>query len=211
MDMWEAVYMRRSVATATAIVLLGGLAFGAYRLASGIAAPDPVKQADEALETDRAAEPFRGQFGDFVVSERDETRRTCAGPYTPLHDMDVIKESELYAGALGEEVEAGLCPDGSIVGLYVFGDVVIFRGYFYGEPHVPFNAPRDRLQLMTVAGMSAIAEVPVERGLASNAQLVVIERLPDGATPGIQLGITTVDDLEKALALAEDIIRDGTH
>lgn len=168
---------------------------------------DPVKRAMDAFERDNAKPAFQGQLGDFfVVQEPTTTERPCPGPYESVYDIDVIRESELYSEVFGQQPQMGVCPDGSPVGIMFWGDDVISRSYFFGTPQYTLTAPRERLRLLTVAGRPALAEVPIANALVSSAQLIVIERYPDGDTPGIELGIVTVNDLDRAIALAEQIL-----
>ena len=168
---------------------------------------DPVKRARDAIDLDNAKPTFQGQLGDFlVVQEPVTTERPCPGPYESVYDIDVIRESELYSEVFGQEPQMGVCPDGSPVGIMFWGEDVISRSYFFGTPQYMLTAPRERLRLLTVAGRPALAEIPIANALVSSAQLIVIERDPDGDTPGIELGIVTVNDLDRAIALAEQIL-----
>lgn len=186
------------------VLLLGGAVFWAATLVLG--GGDPTEQIWEQIEEDNQQPSFRGELGDFLVVEQETSRRPCPGPFDPIYDLSVIQRSELYSDAFGPEPQAGTCPDGTIVGVISYGEDVLSRYYFFGEAQFPSNAPRERLRLLTVAGRPAIAEVPIADALVSSAQLIVIQRFPDGDTPGIALGVVTVNDLDRAISLAEEIL-----
>lgn len=75
-----------------------------------------------------------------------------------------------------------------------------------GTPRINFDAPQDRLRLLTVANKPAIAELPIQGHLLSVAKLVVIQRFPDSQRPGIAIGIQATD-LNAAVSLAEQIMK----
>jgi hypothetical protein len=120
--------------------------------------------------------------------------------------MTVVKASELYSSVFGENVEAGACSDGRITSIVKYGEVTVSRFYFLGDLQVALDAPRDRIKLMTIAGKPAIAELPVSEGLVPTTEVVVIERPPQGRVPGIALGVETQDDLDKAIAVAKQVV-----
>ncbi|MDE3096337.1 MAG: hypothetical protein KGK07_10110 [Chloroflexota bacterium] len=188
---------------------LAGAAFAAYKLVGSgdaTAQPDAVGQAKQALDADRAKPPFRGELGGFTVVEHTATQRLCPPPYQPVYDLDKIKASGLYSPLFGTSPQAGACADGRITGLYSFGQPVLYRGYFFGKPQVALNAPAERIRLLTVAGRPAIAELAIPGVPTSTTQVTVIERLPDGTVPGMEVGVVTVSDSERAIALAEEIM-----
>ena len=98
------------------------------------------------------------------------------------------------------------CADGKIVVIEIYGPEIIGRGYFVGKPIVHYEAPIDRLKLLTVGGKSAIAQLPTP-GFPGDLRLNVIERFPDGNQPGILVGITnTFKSFDEAADLAARIM-----
>ena len=63
-----------------------------------------------------------------------------------------------------------------------------------------------RLKLITVGGKPALAILPVPDCMVCTSQVVVIERFPSEAAPGITVWAQTTNDLDGAIALAEQII-----
>lgn len=119
-----------------------------------------------------------------------------------------IKASELYSPVFGENLEGFVaeCADGKIVAIEIYGPEIIGRGYFVGKPTVPYEAPLDRLKLLTVAGKPAIAQLPTP-GFPGDLRLLVIERFPSGNQPGIAVEIdNTFKSLDEAAELAARIM-----
>jgi hypothetical protein len=80
------------------------------------------------------------------------------------------------------------------------------RRYFVGEASVPYEAPLDRLELLSVAGKPAIAQ-EAWPSYTHTLRLAVIERFPTADKPGIMLFVEdSFLDLEKATALANRVI-----
>ncbi|HXF50376.1 MAG TPA: hypothetical protein VNM43_01695 [Dehalococcoidia bacterium] len=81
------------------------------------------------------------------------------------------------------------------------------RGYIRAVP-VPVvrDAPRDRLELITVEGHPGLLEHPVEGFPYGKANLIVIERYPEGDTPGIIVSVTMASSAEDAIKYAEEMM-----
>jgi len=204
--------MLRTAAAIMACLALLGLALGAFfgTRALVFSEQDPVEkaveEAKEATALDNAKPRFQGQMGDFMVGDKS-TSPPCPGPTQWVYDLDVIKASELYSPAFGENVEAVACADGTVMAVLTQTDTSrAARTYFTGPPSVPAEAPRDRLKLVTVAGKPAIAELPIPGNFLSSARLAVVERFPNGQEPGILIGVQTTNDLDGAIKLAEQIM-----
>jgi len=86
--------------------------------------------------------------------------------------------------------------------------VAKIRGYFTSLP-VPVlrNAPRDRLELVQVNGHPGLLENPIDGYPYGLANLVVIERYPDGQKAGIVLFVERAPSAKRAIEIAEKIMR----
>ena len=165
--------------------------------------PTPLAAIDPAAAADEAKPRYRGALGDFVVADH-AADYPCPPPYKPADP----KASELYSPVFSEGAEASQCGDGRIVGISAAYDrgASIGRRYFVGPAKVPYEAPLDRLKLLTVAGRPAIAQLPMP-GIRGSLRLAVIERLPSGDQAGILVWIDNTDmSLEEAVELAEQIM-----
>jgi len=155
------------------------------------------------------AEPvYEGPLGDFIVGpHQGSDAPPCPRPLRPAKN-EKIRASELYSPIFGENLEGFVteCADGKIVVIVIYGREVIGRGYFVGKPIIPYEAPLDRLKLLTVAGKPALAELPAP-GFSWNLRLAVIERFPSGNQWGIAVGVDNTDkSLEAAMELAAQIM-----
>lgn len=201
--------LRVGVVIAACLALLG-IAVGAYfgTQALGSSEGDPVERAKQASEADRAKPRFMGELGDFVIVEPNTMNNyPCPEPYQPATDPE---RSELYFSLPGAVLDmAGSC-QGTVTSIrMVFPDSgdMVGRGYFLGPKFgVSRDAPEDRLKLITVGGKPALAELPIPDHFASKSQVVVIERFPSEEAPGIMVSARTTNDLDKAIALAEQIM-----
>ncbi|MDP2953186.1 MAG: hypothetical protein Q8O76_07720 [Chloroflexota bacterium] len=188
-------------------IALGGF-FGARALAPS--EEDPVKRAERATEADKAKPRFTGELGDFVIVERvTAPGYPCPEPYQPGTNPE---QSELYFSLPGAIMDmVGSC-QGTIIGITasiadVAGGARVGRVYFLGpKVELPFHAPAERLKLMTVGGKPALAELPIPDCIACTSQVVVIERFPSEAGPGITVWAQTLNDLDRAIALAQQIM-----
>jgi len=98
------------------------------------------------------------------------------------------------------------CADGKIMGFSFYADAAFGRRYFVGPAKVPFEAPFDRLVLLTVIGHSALAQLPIP-AYPGSLRLAVIERFPSGHESGILVWIdNTHMTLKEAAALAAQIM-----
>jgi hypothetical protein len=200
--------MLRIGAAVVACLALLGIALGAFFGARALVSSeeDPVERAKEASEADKAKPRFRGELGDFVIVEPGTTGGyPCPEPYQPATDLE---GSELYFSLPGGVIDmAGSC-QGTVISISMVVDhAMVGRGYFPGPKlEEPFDAPADRLKLITVGGKPALAELPIPDDFASPSQVVVIERFPSEEAPGITVWARTTNDLDKAIALAEEIM-----
>jgi len=174
-----------------------------------ITPPPPHEQLPTPFNTpaaiqDRAKGIYEGPVGEFMVVPRQVAEfPPCPRPHTPTQKY---KDSELYSPVFGDNLEVYECANGKIVTVTAYGGAVIGRRYFVGPAKVPFEAPFDRLVLLTVGGHSALAQLPVP-GDPASLRLAVIQRFPSGNEPGIMVGVdNTSKSLEEAAALAAQII-----
>jgi len=171
---------------------------------------DAVERAKQATEADRVKPRFRGELGDFVIVEpHTGTGYPCPEPAQPGTNPE---RSELYFSLPGAVIEGvGSC-QGTIFSITAsvpdgVTGAMVGRGYFLTPKlEEPFDAPAERLKLITVGGKPALAEVPIPDCMVCPSQVVVIERFPSEAAPGITVWALTTNDLDKAIALAEQIM-----
>ena len=173
---------------------------------------DPLERAQQATEADRVKPRFRGELGDFVIVEpATATGYPCPEPYQPATNLE---RSELYfslPGAVIDTVGSGSC-QGTIIVISALipdeaGEATVARAYFPGpKVETTFDAPAERLKLITVGGKPALALLPIPDCMLCPSQVVVIERFPSEAGPGIAAWARTINDLDKAIALAEQIM-----
>jgi len=169
-----------------------------------------IERAKQAGAADKAKPRFRGELGDFVIVGPGEgTDYPCPEPYQPATNPE---RSELYfslPGAVIDTIGSGSC-QGTIISITVnVGDGYsrVGRGYFLGPKlEEPFDAPAERLKLITVGGKPALAVLPIPDSFLSTTQVVVIERFPSEEAPGITLWAQSVGSLERAIALVEQIM-----
>lgn len=203
--------LRTGIAIIAFLALLG-LALGAFfgTRALVLSQEDPVEKAKQATEVENAKPRFRGELGDFLVVEPGTASAyPCPEPYQPGANPE---QSELYFNLPDAVIDmVGSC-QGTIISITASiadagGSALIGRGYFLSPKlEVPFDAPKDRLKLITVGGKPALAELPIPDNFLSTSQVVVIERFPSEAAPGITVWARTINDLDGAIALAEGIM-----
>jgi len=226
---WDAASWRL-VAGVAGILLAAGIALGVYLATQGgdgtseAQEPDQptataaagqgdfVERLEQTLEADRAKPRFRGELGDFVIVDPNTSNHyPCAGGAQLATN---IEQSELYFNLPGAVIDMGT--SGSCQGIFTSitalfpgapSETIVGRGYFLA-PRLELNAeaPADRLKLITVGGKPALAEVPIPDCTLCPAQVVVIERFPSEAAPGIFTWARTINDLDKAIALVEQIM-----
>jgi hypothetical protein len=173
---------------------------------------DAIERAKQATAADRAKPRFTGELGDFVIVEPDAaTGYPCPEPYQPAANLE---RSELYfslPGAVIDTVGSGSC-QGTIIVVSALipdeaGEAMVARAYFPGpKVETTFDAPAERLKLITVGGKPALAELPIPDCMVCTSQVAVIERFPSEEAPGITVWARTTNDLDKAIALAEQIM-----
>ena len=170
--------------------------------------PTPI---DPALRADQAKPRFKGPMGDFLVTPHEVAELPpCPQPRRPVTAEDV-KASELYSPVLGgayighDDDRAYGCADGTI---QIMGSIPAARRYFVGPAKVAWEAPLDRLVLLTVAGHPAIALLPIPGWpMRDMLELVVVQRFPSSDKPGIIVLVGHTDQtLDEAVAKAERII-----
>jgi hypothetical protein len=162
----------------------------------------PLSQVNPATATDQANGIYQGPLGEFLVTPRHIADwPPCPAPYKRTN----AKTSELYSPAFGENIEANECADGTIIGLTFEIGSSIGRRYFVGPAKVPYEAPFDRLVLLTVGGHSAIAELPTP-GVPGSLRLTVLERFPAGKQPGMLVWVEGGESLEASAAKAAKIM-----
>lgn len=166
---------------------------------------------DPAMAADQAKPRYEGPLGDFIVgTNQGSSLPPCPRPLRPAKN-DKIKTSELYSPVFGENLEGQVseCADGKIIAIEIYGLEIIGRAYFVGKPIVPYEAPLDRLKLLTVAGRPAIVQLPVP-GFPGTLRLAVIERFPKENQLGIIVGIeNTMKSLDEAIEVVAAIMGGG--
>jgi hypothetical protein len=175
-------------------------------LATGPQQSRPWSGTNPALALDQAKPVYAGPLGDFLVTPRQGADwPPCPKPYRPARNY---KASELYSPLFGDLEGLYECADGKSLnmGTVYVGRARIGKAYFVGPAKVPFEAPRDRLVLLTVGGKPAIAKLP-DPGIPWNLSLIVIERFPSKNRPGIMVVVDHFDNnLKAAAALAAQIM-----
>lgn len=169
--------------------------------ATGPQRPVPLRESNPAAAQDEAKPRYQGRLGDFLIVPSEAADFPC-----PAQASTDPRASELYSPVFSEAAVAGQCADGRIVGISDYGEEAIGRRYFVGPAKVPYEAPVDRLTLLTIGGKPAIAQLPMP-GVPSSLRLAVIERLPSDDQPGILVWIDNTDrSLAEAIALANRIM-----
>ncbi len=169
--------------------------------------PPPSSETNPAGAGGQAKPVYEGPLGDFLVGlHQGSDSPPCPKPFRPAK-IEKIKASELYSPIFGNNLEGVTeCADGRIVAIEIYGMEIIGKGYFVGKPIILYEAPLDRLKLLTVAGKPAIAQLPMP-GFPGSLRLAVIERFPSVDQPGILAGIDNTDkSLEEAIELATRIM-----
>ncbi len=180
---------------------------------------DDLKATTEPIvSADAKKARFRGELGDFRIVGQSETDpsidRLCSPQEAKqIDDLDRIGASELSLPERGDVVLATECPDGTIN--YVegaregtFGSAQYSRSYFTGKAIVRREAPRDRLELTSIDGYSALLEKPLDLSpFPALATVIVIERLPSSDRPGVMVAVDSYDGVEAAIGLLREITR----
>jgi len=167
--------------------------------------PDPSSGTNPSAAADQAKPAYTGVLGDFLVTAKVGQVADwppCPEPRRPAKNY---KASEVYSPVFGD-LEVYECADGKIIGLSVYGEPAIGKRYFVGPAKVNYFAPLDRLELLTVAGRPAIAQLPAP-GDPESLRLAVIQRFPSNSQPGIMVWVDfTSKSVEEAAALAAQIM-----
>ncbi|HXF50642.1 MAG TPA: hypothetical protein VNM43_03045 [Dehalococcoidia bacterium] len=187
----------------------------------------PLAKYERIAEEDAARPRFTGQIGDFLVLPLTngelpkEARILSCGDMgsTPVPADANLRNHELWSPAF-EGIGIGWsCPGQGVVAVNneteeaykeqeVTGDgSQLIRGYIRAVPVlVARDAPRDRLELVTVEGHPGLLEHPVPDLPFGLASLVVIERYPEGDRPGILVAVYSAPSAEAAIEHAEEIM-----
>ena len=174
---------------------------------------DAIERAKQATEADRVKPRFRGELGDFVIVGPNTSASRYLCPERAQFATN-LEQSELYfslPGAVIDAEGAASC-QGIVFTITAFvpdasGEAMVGRGYFLSPKlELSRDAPAERLKLITVGGKPALAEVPIPDCIVCPGEVVVIERFPSEAAPGIFTWVRTTNDLDKAIALAEQIM-----
>ena len=137
-------------------------------------------------------------MGEFVVS-RDFTGLE---PVCPA-DGGAALYTDRVKARYGGKVDVGVCTlEADGLGI----------GYYTGRAVVSFDAPFERLKLVSISGRPAIVEVPAS--FIMPTRLMVIARTPTDGAPGIMMRIDTTsldpndDSYKRALDTAEYFLLD---
>lgn len=155
-------------------------------------------ELQRAADEDKLKPRFFGPLGEFVVVPPNEhfgEGLPCA-PDPSRPESSELLPSELNVPDTQQQL---VCADGTVVRVY--GGRVA-RAYFIGQPRVPADAPKERLVLTDVDGRPALAIRAVNEGFGWI--LYVVQREPDGRTPGI---VVNVEAFEGGLEAAREAAR----
>ncbi len=208
-----------------ASVLGAGGGLWLYRNQSAESVLPPLDEIQAVLDADAAKGEYEGELGDFVVRNSGGERAKEAfifgcGPNrdegtAPVTDPAVLYNHELWSDAFGADGIGWGCGGDQIQIVNNAGPdghggsspVTMIRAYIHALP-MPIlrDAPLDRQELIEVEGHPALIEHPLEGWPYPSANLTVIERFPDGDTPGIAVTIHFAPSSEKAIALAEELM-----
>lgn len=208
----------------TALSLAGWLLVGRHWAES---TDSPVDRINKAMSDEGAKPRFTGELGDFVVYPQtsdvpDQARiLRCAGEEgTTRVDPQgtTLRSEELWSKVFDTKEGAGwsckglgviLVNNQGMEGATTNGEqVAIIRGYIHSVP-VPVlrDAPRDRLDLVTIQGHPGLIENPIDGYPYGLSNLAVIERFPDGDKPGIVVFVERASSAKRAIEIAEEVIQ----
>jgi hypothetical protein len=190
----------------------------AQRLSEG---SEPLAEKIQRAMDEEASKPrFTGRLGDFVVVSGtgaladDAKIFRCAS--TPVAASEALSAEELWSDAFGQGGIGWACSGRGVVLVNNEADgappsgsdgSALGRGYIQSVPvPVARSAPRDRLELVTVEGHPGLLERPIPEYPYGEANLVVIERYPDGDKPGIAVFVEMAPSAEAAIKHAEEIM-----
>jgi len=170
-------------------------------LPGGDSATDPDSafetEVEAALEYDNAQPRFSGKIGDFTVTPGELTQKSAC-PDSAESELS----SEKISTALDNNLDVGPC---SLQGGLDDGTIII-RSFYEGEFSVPFEAPKERLTVLTINGHRAIGES--EASKVSSARLLVVEREATEDAAGMVLELLVpahAGGLDRAIELAETV------
>jgi hypothetical protein len=177
-------------------------------------APQPLGQKATLdipeLIADRAKPVFTGPLGDFLVIPRvSADSPPCPEPRKRVENY---KNHELYSHISGAGIKAYVCANGIVLPILEdYNGGGQGKWYFVGSAKVPFEAPRERLTLLTIGGRPAIAELPIP-GLPPHLRIAAIERFPTSDLPGIMVAIdNTPMSLKDAVAVLAQMMGMRPH
>jgi hypothetical protein len=185
--------------------------------ATSTAAPTDLdwEKAEQSAIADNAKPRFRGEIGDFAIVEPNTVSGyPCPEPYGPAINLETSELNFNLPGAVIDSIGTGSC-QGTVVSITAgvpdeWGGTLVGRGYFLSLPlEEAFDAPAERLELMTVAGKPALAVLPIPDCISCLTEVVVIERFPSEEAPGITAWVHTYSGIERAIALVEQIMAGG--
>jgi len=215
--------------TALVVVSIGAISLAAWMLLGSqrAASDETLASKVEKVMAEESAKPrFSGQLGDFEVfsgGELPEKARlfACADGAAMAQlnrNETALRSSELWSATFDVEEGAGWsCPGTGVMLVNNQGlegetsdgeGVSKIRGYFTSLP-VPVlrDAPKDRLELVQVDGHPGLLENPIDGYPYGWANLVVIERYPDGQKPGIVLFVERASSAKRATEIAKEIMQ----
>lgn len=188
-------------------MLLGPLA--AILVAAGCGRGDSNEQSPTSVSPAASDSDFVGAIGPFAVGTGSYARfcdPAATGEFGTVTDRTRIAASQLFVTALAENVATALgCADGTIYCMtFAIGTDTARRCYFNGQAPAGIGAPRERIEETEVSGKSALAEAPAATS-PGEAIVTVLERAPDGGTPGIVLTVESMSGLDRATHVAEAV------
>lgn len=180
----------------------------------------PADKIQRAMEQEAAKPRFSGRLGDFVVvplnGELPAEANIFSCATTPVPVADSLRSEQLWSDAFADGWMGWACAGKGVVLVNNEGGARgapgsdgsgLARGYIRSVPlPVARDAPRDRLELITVEGHPALLEHPIPDYPYGTANLVVIERFPEGEEPGIAVFIDMAPSVEAAIKHAEEIM-----
>ncbi len=132
--------------------------------------------------------PYEGLLGDFLITPGEVGELVC--------DEATVTQLESELSAAFPDLEIFVTSCAVHVGLDAGSG--LSRLAFAGEPHIPFEAPKDDLELVTIGGRPGlIAHPPIPQ---IPPRVAILERAPD-EEPGILIEIL-VDPLPGSLEAA---------
>ena len=172
---------------------------------------------ERAMCEERDKPRFVGTLGDFRVAPRGDPppeARIFSCASTQVSDREVMRGHELWAAPFEPGGLGWACPDGQIILVNNEGDyrksthdALLARGYFSSLPLVLMrDAPRDRLEIISVEGHPALLERPIPGYPYGVANLAVIERYPTADSPGIMVAIEMAPSVDAAIELAASVM-----